>query len=66
MSRLTRHTRFSFHALQAQTHAVAEECPIAMQNLIAAHASAEDVAEALDERTGHREFSLFTPPEGRA
>jgi hypothetical protein len=52
--------------LEAWTRDIALRSAITRQNLEAAGADADDIAQALDQREGHREFSLFTKPQGRA
>jgi hypothetical protein len=52
--------------LQALTHDVALHSAIARHNLEAAGTDAGDVAQAMESReAGHREFSIFTPSQGR-
>ncbi|HEX3747634.1 MAG TPA: hypothetical protein VHW09_27050 [Bryobacteraceae bacterium] len=55
--------RPSHHALQEHTHSLADETPEIMESLarVAARAGVDGKAIA-----GHREWSSFTPPEGRA
>jgi hypothetical protein len=55
--------RPSHHALQEATHNLADETPEIMESLarVVARAGVDSKAIAV-----HREWSCFTPPEGRA
>ena len=52
--------------LQAHTRDVVNRSAIALQNWDAATADADAIAQAVDRREAHREFSTFTGESGRA
>jgi hypothetical protein len=51
--------------LAAQHHIVTADAAVIRQNYAAMDATPADIVDAV-ERRGHREFSQFTGPEGRA
>ena len=52
--------------LQQYTHDIVTRDRIVTQNWTAVSADADAIAQAQDERKSHREFSIFTPRDGRA
>ena len=53
--------------LQEYTRSIVNGSAVALANWEAATADADALAQAVEKReAGHREFSLFTPSEGRA
>jgi hypothetical protein len=45
---------------------IVADCAAVSENYAAEGRMLDDIARAVEERKGHREFSQFTPREGRA